>query len=300
MSLTFPHDLSSKYYFDLKFVTYSRPDPFSGKINLSYPSWGGAPGYGSIRLPVPAHMMDSQNLRWTQESRMDGYVGAAMELANQDVRGMALINAMLQQSGGLSQMLNNFTSTGDIQGYLLQNAGLALNPVLTQTFKHPEFKTHQFSWKLAPENPEESLTLQGIIDAIKLNSLPDISLGGAFFSYPSIALIRIHSGNNGDLYNFQPAVITNVTVHWAPQGVPSFLAGTNAPTSVQIDISLLEIILNTRKNYTGENVVGTPPTPSSGFNLSLGAGNILGNLIQGRSAINQKLSATLSDFLRGK
>ena len=72
-------------------------------------------------------------------------------------------------------------------------------------------------------------------------------------------------------------------MNWAPSGVPSFFAGSNAPTIVQLDISFVEIILNTRSNFQKGSVAGDVAgsfnfensgpgagTSSSGFNFSLG------------------------------
>lgn len=287
MALNFPRNLSDKYYFDLKFVKYRRPNPYSGKINLSAAagSFGGAEGTGGVRLPIPAHMVDSQTLKWVQEENIDGMTGVAGNLAGSigsmttgdllgagSKMGDALAGFgtnIAHTAAGWSQVMQQALSRttgvnmGDPAALFLQSAGLALNPVLTQTFKHPEFKQHQFSWRLAPRTIDESAVLQQIVELIKFNSLPDIVGGGMFYSYPSLALIDIHTGNNGSLYNFQPAVVQNVTVNWAPTGVPAFFAGTNAPTEVQIDVALIEIILNHRSNYLGVNDM-------SNFNVSLG------------------------------
>lgn len=285
MALTFPSDLSERYYFDLKFKTYSRPSPYTGKVNLGTPAIGPGgglsnllgsaigtpvPSGGSIRLPIPANISDTQRLSWQQAENIGGLTEVATDLVTG--QGDAAIGGATSQLGNfISEFSKGFqgfvksgalVNTGDAAAYFMQKAGLALNPVLTQMFKHPEFKEHSFTWRLAPETQYESQTLQNIINTIKQQSLPDIVAGGAFFTYPSIAMIQIFSGANGSLYNFQPAVITAVTANYAPMGVPSFFAGTNAPTMVELTINLLEIILNTRSNMNHENV--------SGFDFSLG------------------------------
>lgn len=261
MALTFPTDLSDRYFFDLRFVTYSRPNPFSGQINLLQPASDASPGSGNIRLPVPSNMVETQKLVWQQEENLDGIAGVTVSTLTGDVAGIQA--GLSKMSGDLfkaaSSAVENVIGSriaGSPSEYTFQKSGLALNPVLTQTFKNPEFKVHAFSWTLAPETKYESYAIQQIVDTIKQQSLPDIALGGAFFKYPSIAMVQIHTGNNGELYKFQPAVITSVTVNYAPTGIPSFMAGTNAPTLVKLDITLLEIILNTRSNSGLGNVLG--------------------------------------------
>jgi hypothetical protein len=283
MALIFPADLPERYYFDLKFKTYSRPSPYTGKVNLSAPALFAAQSGGNIRLPVPANIVDTQRLAWQQAENIGGIAEAVADgITGQMDEFLGGIVSQLGYVGSqFSSMLKNgvqrgvLLNTGDIAAYALQRAGLAMNPVLTQMFKHPEFKEHSFSWRFAPERPQESAILQLIINTIKEQSLPDVASGGAFFSYPAIAMIQIYTGNNGSLYNFQPSVITSVSANYAPMGVPSFFSGTNAPTMVDLSINFLEIILNTRSNMNHENV--------SGFDFSLGG---IGNDRLKQQAIN--------------
>lgn len=270
MPLKFPANLSDRYYFDLQFKTYSRPSPYNGKVNLGNPAGMAARSGGHIRLPIPSNLVDNQRLSWQQASNVGALTEVLVDGIHGDVESMfgglgsqfANIAAQFSQEFRRLVQRGGIVDTGDAAAYLMQKSGIALNPALTQMFKHPEFKEHSFSWRLAPETPLESDTLQNIINTIKEQSLPDIAAGGAFFSYPAIAMIQIFSGANGNLYNFQPAVITSVSTNYAPMGVPSFFAGTNAPTIVELSINFLEIILNTRSNMNRENV--------SGFDFSLG------------------------------
>jgi hypothetical protein len=157
--------------------------------------------------------------------------------------GASVANAV-QNGGGV---------LGDATAIALQSSGLAVNPALTVLFKHPEFKTHQFSWTFSPNNEAESNVLRGIIQTIKKASLPTSQGGGAFFGYPNMVLMRL--SNQDTTYSFQPCVITNVTANFAPTGAPSFFAKNRHPNVVTLSISFLEIILNTRNNMGGGNVV---------------------------------------------
>jgi hypothetical protein len=132
--------------------------------------------------------------------------------------------------------------TGASAGEMLQLGGLAQNPFLTVLFKQPEFKKHTFSWKLAPNNAQESNTIKDIINAFKSNMLPAMApnAGGTLLTYPNMAMINLYP-DESFLYKFKPCVIESLNVNYAVGGQPSFFKGTNAPTLVQIDINLLEI-----------------------------------------------------------
>jgi len=260
MALKFPNDLPSKYHCSIQFYDYRRPDPFSSLMTLQQTI---GPGRDGIVLPLPAQLIDSQKLNWAQTTApvgeavtdaLQGDFGGAFQAGAATLLSGAGTMAAASVGSDLSGMIAGAIggAISDSVKVALQKAGLALNPVLTQQFNHPEFKSHQFSWKFSPDSIDESGTLESIIEAIKYNSLPDVSAGGMFFNYPSIALIKMHTGPK-ELYKFKPAVINDITVNYAPTNTPAFHAGTSAPALVQVTISFIEIVLNTRKNTARDN-----------------------------------------------
>lgn len=277
--LKFPNNLPTKYYFSLSFYDYVRPDPFSSLMTLQ--AQIGENGEGNIILPLPAQLVDNQKLNWAQGGSTFGE--AVTDLFQGDLAGAAIAGAVagisnlgnfagaLTQGGGGQTGLSPQAAQGLANGVdattksILQKAGLALNPVLTQQFNHPDFKVHQFSWKLSPDSIDESGTLEAIIDLIKYNALPDVEAGGMFFKYPSMALIKMHTGAK-ELYQFKPCVISDISINYAPSNTPAFFAGTAAPVSVQITITFLEIILNTRKNTKRTTGMSTRTDLSMGQN----------------------------------
>lgn len=253
--MQFPKDLSSKYYLSIDFRAYSRTSPLDTRVSFSPSSLisnarnnslgsSSRGGGDSIKLPMPATMVDSQSLNWSVES-MNGV--SELLYSNEgstwgkigQVLGAGAATALQNMGGSLSGPASGVT------GAALQQAGLAINPLLTVLFKHPEFRTHQFTWTLSPNSLEESKELKSIIETLRQASLPNNY--GAFFGYPDIAMIRY--SNQDQLYKFQPSVITNVTSNYAPSGTPSFFEGERYPNMVNLTISFLEIVLNTRESY---------------------------------------------------
>ena len=303
--LTYPSDLTLKYYLSLTFSKYNRPDPFTSLVQLT-------PILNSpdsrINLPLPAALINALNLKWVgdkndivSEMGADAFTGDGAGLAA-GMRQLTLDGIGAAAGGGLGaaaafgfsavtggkelsagtvqQIMSAGTSAAQgITRNILQRNGLAVNPVLTQQFSNPEFKQHNFSWKFSPDSPEESATLKSIIDTIEHESKPSgdggaggLAGGGAFFGYPSIVTVKIMTNNN-QLYKIQPCVVTNITVNYAPRSVPSFFAKTGAPVMIQVDLSLLEIILNTRENSSPDHL----ETP---YNFSMNSSSVLENLSQ--------------------
>ena len=80
---------------------------------------------------------------------------------------------------------------------------------------------------------------------------PELSDLGIFFKYPSIVQPKLFNGpkQNEFLYDFKPCVIENMIVNYAPTGVPSFFAGTKAPTEIEFQLFLSEINLWLKEDY---------------------------------------------------
>lgn len=219
-------------------------------------------GGNSIKLPIPANIQDALSLNWEiQESAPLAELGAvlggalpagAKSTAEADPYNLpaAGLKAITDAGKSFSQAkLGQQFNAQNASQQALQLYGLAQNPALTVLFKHPHFKKHSFTWKLSPNNAQETQTITNIINNIKYNSRPGTTGFGAFFTYPSIAVITFSGATVGHLYTFQESVITDVIVHYAPVGVPAFHSSTSAPAIITLTVNFMEIILNTRENF---------------------------------------------------
>ena len=126
-------------------------------------------------------------------------------------------------------------------------SGITTNPFQVVLFKSPEFRRHTFSWRLVPRNLDESERIKNLVDVFKYHSLPGLSPGAVFFSYPEVLEIKFRPTDKY-LYKFKPCVVRNVSINYAPNS-PSFYRSSNAPTAVQITISLQEIEIITKADY---------------------------------------------------
>jgi len=245
--LCFPYDLindNRNYYMNIQFVDYQRRSIFD---NPTFPRNG-----TGIQLPLPSNLVDSTNVDWSQSSEAGAAVGAGIENGIQKKNGSGMNPAKIADiiggagavaiEKGISKAIDSLGgATASAQA--LQLAGLSQNPFMTMLFKSPQFKDHQFSWKLSPKNAEESNRLINIINALKANMLPSMNpgSGGTFLTYPSMLYISLNP-SDVFLYQFKPCVIKTLSVNFAPTGTPSFFKGTNgAPTSVSISLGLIEI-----------------------------------------------------------
>jgi hypothetical protein len=245
--LTFPEDLVTSersFYITMQFMEYQRRSIFDQPF---------LDAKGGIRLPIPNQLVDTMAVTYDQ-AEAPGAVGAAIEqgLKGRNKQGSSDGAGILQGLAGAAKGAVAGGALGALTGLAqavgapveqgLQLGGLAQNPFLTVLFKQPQFKRHQFSWKLTPNNERESNNLRDIILTLKSNMLPAMapSAGGTLLKYPNMAIISL-SPNQDYLYKFKPCVIESMSVNYASAGMPSFFKRSDAPVDVTISLNLLEI-----------------------------------------------------------
>jgi hypothetical protein len=247
-NLMFPNDLidpsaNRNSYMAIQFVEYQRRSIFNQPF-LS--------ALGGVRLPIPNQLAETFNVTYDQAGSADPAVGAGIEAGLQGRNGIgssgnafnSIAAAAVGAIGGKAVQTASAigTQAGLDVPQALQLGGLAQNPFLTVLFKSPAFRKHTFSWKLMPNNEQESNTAREIIQTFRSNMLPALApnAGGTLLTYPNMAIINLYPDETL-LYKFKPCVVEALTVNYAAGGQPSFFKGTNAPTHIELSITLLEI-----------------------------------------------------------
>jgi len=239
--MMFPGDLldNRNAYISIKFKEYQRRSIFDQPF---------LPEVGGIRLPLPTQLSENQQVQWNPQGT-DAATGAAIEAglkgksSGGSIGAIAVDAAAGAAAGAANKALSATASSLGIDvAQALQLGGLAQNPFLTVLFQSPVFKKHSFSWKLAPNNAQESNTVRDIINSFKSNMLPAMSgnAGGTLLTYPNMAIINLFP-DDSYLYKFKPCVIESMDVNYATGGQPSFFRDTNAPVEVQLSVNFLEI-----------------------------------------------------------
>jgi hypothetical protein len=248
-SITFPEDLiapesNRNYYMSFRFSKYRRRSIFE---RTAFTSTG-----ASLILPIPNNLTDTQGVSWADDSASPA-VGAGIEGALKGfsdgggglmgaLTGVARAGVEATEGAALSKARNVAESVNVPIDQVLQMAGVAINPFLTLLFKSPAFKTHTFSWKLSPNNAQESEKLKNIISMFRRHMLPALapSTGGTLLTYPDIVEINLFPNENF-LYKFKPCVVESMSINFAPNAGPSFFKNSNAPTEIQLSVNLKEI-----------------------------------------------------------
>jgi hypothetical protein len=247
-SNAFPGDLvgnGRNFATQIQFVQYSSNYATGG--TSSTPT-------GGILLPLPERINDVQTITWEAESATQVAASVASAGANA-LLNTPLLSAVAPAAGvglsavsGIAGAVGNPNSVGgQVLGIAGAYFGITVNPFLWMLFKSPNFKEHQLSWILTPNNEQDSIQLKNIIDSFKYNSLPetDFLIG---MKYPCIALVSLLPNDIFGNFKFKPCAVTSVSVDYSAGGVPSFF-NNGAPTTVRLSVTLKEIQIWTKNNY---------------------------------------------------
>lgn len=159
----------------------------------------------AINLPIPRKINDVQVLTWSQESTTSLAASLGVNLAN--------------FLGG---------ATG---------AGVIINPALFMLFKHPNFKSFEFSWTFVADNEQESRNIARIIDRIKFHSSPRND--GVLMRYPDVFHVQLHPDPRFT-FRIKPSIVEAVAADYSGGEVPAFYKN-GAPVAVNLTIRFKEI-----------------------------------------------------------
>ncbi len=277
--LVFPEDLAS-HYMVMHFYRYNFKEDVADGMKLQQ----------TIFLPVPLNLVEQINTRYNEAS--SGAIGGEIseniaqgiesEIANKtkDVKegAMNFIGSVKDAITGEGTVRSAITSpeagiatmgfrTGDgaIAAGLNRFFGSAPNPHITALFQGVGLRTHNFTWKLAPQSRDESDKLAEIVNSFRASMLPERGVGNLTLRYPDEVDISIMGTQTPYMIHFKRAVIRNMGVNYAPDGVLSFFGDERgAPTAIQITLDLMETSIHTREDYEdGINFVGADQDDSS-------------------------------------
>lgn len=224
-----------------------------------------------IFLPLPAQISVSQGIDY--EGMNAGALGMAVKAGNAGVKSVQDMFSKGATSASVSSMetglsdglvvgteyaLRRFADTvaSGAGSQIDQILGNVVNPYNVATFKNSQSRSHQLDFMLIPRTAAESVIIKHICDTFIWHSLPATTAGlqGATVNGQSMFLnmpdeVEISFYGSTALYTFARAVITNVTIDYAPFGEPSFFLD-DAPTAVHLSLAIQEIQQLTQSSYS--------------------------------------------------
>lgn len=235
-----------------------------------------------IALPLPEGLVDNVGINYDTQDLGTAALGMMagkrtgeelkkfMDQQNQTAEGKqptgpGVVSTAEYVLRSLSQV------SGAVGGALNLAAGNVPNPFQTAIFKNVGVRQHNFTFRLVPETPEDSVMITRIITQLKYHALPGTTGNSAFLTMPDEVDLMFFGTNS--LYGFARCVITRVGINFAPTGVPAFFKNTpdsnlyGAPQAVELQLEFSEIEQLSRSSFEGENpitdIYNASPAPVS-------------------------------------
>ena len=232
-----------------------------------------------IALPLPENLVDSIGINYETQDLGTAALGfqagknTAESIKNTISKNEKAAEGKDTGSGiaqGAEYVLRSLAQvSGAVGGLLNLSSGNVPNPFQTALFKNVQIRQHNFTFRLTPETPEDSVMITKIISELKFHALPGGSASSTFLTMPDEVDIMFFGTNA--LYGFARCVITRVQVNYSPQNVPAFFKNVaesqlvGAPQAVELQIELSEIEQLTKSSYQAEydnmNNLSGPQSP---------------------------------------
>ncbi len=201
---------------------------------------------GSINLYMPQTITFSDGLTY-DNAELTGITSALLTSANEAKNGGFLENMGTLASSLKPIMQDALRSRTSAGAAVAASTGVAINPRASMLFKSPTFRQLALTFKLIPQNRQESRTIEQIINYIRIHAYPELIAGGASFMFPNIFRISFVSfgGPRPRIMPFNDAYCTGVTVAYNPTSPALMKDGS--PNEVDLTVNFQETKVLDRK-----------------------------------------------------
>ena len=232
---------------------------------------------GTILLPIPANLQDTNNVRYDTSS-LNGLAAAGVSAVQTAIggRGNAAtsIGGAIDNIGtGISEFKNKvdvgvgneavatdiinkqiaasavniFGANVTVNQLLARGNGEVINPNMELLFGGPTLRNFRFNFKLTPRNEKEAEQVKLIIRAFKRNMAPQaqggtLDSGTWFLKTPNVFKLRYRSGRKDHpfLHKFKQCFLSDMQVTYTGEGVYATY-DDKTPVSMILDLSFKEI-----------------------------------------------------------
>ena len=224
---------------------------------------------GSVTLPVPTAVSDSNSASWG-EDKMDAGKIAASDIAMKAIGGEGAVDAAknaIDTATGSSDEVKDalkqyFTgqATG-VKGILARTEGKIINPNMELIFNSPQLRDFSFTWKMSPRSEAESIVIKKIIRMFKQSMAPKKTEAELFLRAPNTYKLQfIHAATRKE-HDFLPLIkecaMTGFNVNYTPDGnYATYRNSAMVAVELSFTFKELEPIFNNDYTNDGDSSIG--------------------------------------------
>jgi hypothetical protein len=224
---------------------------------------------GTIFLPIPESITDSNGVTWGEDS-LNGLAATALGIGLKTITAESgaeaakaltsgtkeAVGSLLSDDMTIQAINSNFAAMAvnalggktNATGILARQTGAILNPNMELLFGGVQLRQFSFSFDFAPRDENESIVIKKIIRAFKksLNaknsSTSESNSSGLFIKSPDVFQLTYKTGakNHQFLHKFKPMALLNIGVNYTGAGTYATYDNT-APVHTKIDLTFQEL-----------------------------------------------------------
>ena len=240
---------------------------------------------GTIFLPIPESITDSNGVTWGEDS-LNGLAATALGIGLKTITAESgaeaakaltsgtkeAVGSLLSDDMTIQAINSNFAAMAvnalggktNATGILARQTGAILNPNMELLFGGVQLRQFSFSFDFAPRDENESIVIKKIIRAFKKslnakNSSTGENSSGLFIKSPDVFQLTYKTGakNHQFLHKFKPMALLNIGVNYTGAGTYATYDNT-APVHTKIDLTFQELNPIYSEDYdTEEGLEGT-------------------------------------------
>ena len=225
---------------------------------------------GSVTLPVPTAVSDSNSASWGEDKMNAGQMMAS-EIAMKAISGGGAIDATekgidaakLEGGDDVKDALKQYfvgQATG-VKGILARTEGKIINPNMELIFNSPQLRDFSFTWKMSPRSEAESIVIKKIIRMFKQSMAPKKTEAELFLRAPNTYKLQfIHAATRKE-HDFLPLIkecaMTGFNVNYTPDGnYATYRNSAMVAVELSFTFKELEPIFNNDYTNDGDSSIG--------------------------------------------
>lgn len=215
-------------------------------------------GIGTVYLPVPAGIRDSNGANWTSAD-MNAFQAAIVDLGQETIKegadgGVNQAREIVGKIPRASDELKNAViqtfvakATG-VQGILARTQGAVINPNMELLFSGPTLRSFAFTYKLSARSYTEAQQIIQIIRFFKQGMSPQKSESNIFLKAPHTFQVRYLLRGQGEhpyIGKMKECALQNFTVNYTPENnYATYEDGFMVSYEISMQLQELEPVYN--------------------------------------------------------
>jgi len=213
---------------------------------------------GTVVLPIPAGISDTNAVSWGDGGSMNALEAAAANVALTTIdqggsagadKASKLAEDIAANSGDVRTLVKNAfaQSALGVGGLLARTTGLVVNPNMELLFTGPTLRPFTFSFKLSARSAPEAAEIRKIIRFFKQGMSPIRTESQLFLKTPHTFQLQYRHVNkeHNFLNQFKECALTSFSVDYTPEGqYATFYDGAMVSYGITMQFQELEPVFN--------------------------------------------------------